>query len=132
MTRKQTIICSALSVTAVLLAFAFFNFIYPYHIHYQEQMQLFRFGADYFIESIKIPSGFGDWISGFLVQFFYYAPAGALILAVLLGAIQTLTWKNMEKGSFAVVPAPWTAHIPAVTFSEKVPHKKVIIKVLAH
>ena len=104
MTRKQTIICSALSAAAVLLAFAFFNFIYPYHVHYQEQMQLFRFGTDYFRESIVVPGGFGDWISGFLVQFFYYAPAGALILAVLLGAIQTLTWKNMEKGSFATYP----------------------------
>ena len=104
MTRKQTIICSALSVTAVLLAFAFFNFIYPYHVHYQEQMQLFRFGKDYFLESITVPGGLGDWIGGFLVQFFYYAPAGALILAVLSGSVQLLTWKNMEKGSFAAYP----------------------------
>ncbi len=104
MTRKQTIICSALSLTAVLLAFAFFNFIYPYHVHYQEQMQLFRFGSDYFLESISVPGGLGDWIGGFLVQFFYYAPAGALILAILLGSVQLLTWKNMENGSFASYP----------------------------
>lgn len=104
MTRKQTIICSAISVTAVLLAFVFFNFIYPYHVHYQEQLQLFRFGADYFLESISVPGGLGDWIGGFLVQFFYYAPVGAFILAILLGAIQLLTWKNMEKGSFAAYP----------------------------
>ena len=97
MTRRQTIICSALSATGILLAFIFFNFIYPYHIHYQEQMQLFRFGADYFRESMAIPGGLGDWIGGFLVQFFYHAPAGSLILAMLLGLIQFLTWKNMEK-----------------------------------
>ena len=112
MTRKQTIICSALSAAAVLLAFAFFNFIYPYHVHYQEQMQLFRFGADYFRESIVVPGGFADWAGGFLVQFFYHAPAGALILALLLGAIQFLTWKNMGKGSFATYPL---SLIPAVT-----------------
>ena len=112
MTRKQTIICSALSAAAVLLAFAFFNFIYPYHVHYQEQMQLFRFGADYFRESIVVPGGFADWTGGFLVQFFYHAPAGALILALLLGAIQFLTWKNMGKGSFATYPL---SLIPAVT-----------------
>ena len=112
MTRKQTIICSALSAAAVLLAFAFFNFIYPYHVHYQEQMQLFRFGADYFRESIVVPGGFADWAGGFLVQFFYHAPAGALILALLLGAIQLLTWKNMGKGSFATYPL---SLIPAVT-----------------
>ena len=112
MTRKQTIICSALSAAAVLLAFAFFNFIYPYHVHYQEQMQLFRFGADYFRESTVVPGGFADWAGGFLVQFFYHAPAGALILALLLGAIQLLTWKNMGKGSFATYPL---SLIPAVT-----------------
>ena len=111
MTRRQTIICSALSATGILLAFIFFNFIYPYHIHYQEQMQLFRFGADYFRESMAIPGGLGDWIGGFLVQFFYHAPAGSLILAMLLGLIQFLTWKNMEKGSFAAYPLSF---LPAI------------------
>lgn len=104
MTRKQNIICSAQSGIFTLLAFAFFNFAYPYHIHYQEQMQMFRFGQDYFIESLAVPGGFCDWIGGFLVQFFYYAPAGAFILAVLLGLIQFLTWKNIEKKSFAAYP----------------------------
>lgn len=111
MTRRQTIICSALSATGILLAFIFFNFIYPYHIHYQEQMQLFRFEADYFRESMAIPGGLGDWIGGFLVQFFYHAPAGSLILAMLLGLIQFLTWKNMEKGSFAAYPLSF---LPAI------------------
>ena len=104
MNRRQTIICSAQSITVFLLAFAFFNFIYPYHIHYQEQMQLFRFGQDYFVESVAVPGGFCDWIGGFLVQFFYHAPAGAFILSALLGLIQLLTWMNMEKGSFASYP----------------------------
>ena len=101
MTRRQTIICSVQTASIILLAFIFFNFIYPYHIHYQEQMQLFRFGTDYFMESVAIPGGFGDWAGGFLVQFFYHAPMGALILSLLLGLIQILTWKNMEKGTFA-------------------------------
>lgn len=111
MTRRQTIICSALTATGILLAFTFFNFIYPYHIHYQEHMQLFRFGADYFRESMAVPGGLGDWIGGFLVQFFYYAPAGALILSALLGLVQFLTWKNMEKGSFSAYPLSF---LPAV------------------
>lgn len=112
MNRRQTIICSAQSGAVILLAFAFFNFIYPYHVHHQEQMQMFRFGADYFRESVMVPGGFGDWVGGFLVQFFYHAPAGALILAVLLALIQILTWKNMEKGSFAAYPLSF---LPAVT-----------------
>ena len=104
MTRRQTIISATLSAAFVLLTFAFFNFLYPYHIHYHEQFQFFRFSADYFYDSVVVPGGLGDWITGFLVQFFYYAPIGSLILALLLGLIQFLTWKNMEKGSYASYP----------------------------
>lgn len=111
MTRRQTTISAILSATFVLLTFAFFNFLYPYHIHYQEQLQFFRFSTDYFLESVVIPGGLGDWISGFLVQFFYYAPLGALILSILLGLIQFLTWKNMVKGSYASYPLSF---LPAV------------------
>ena len=88
-------ISAILSAAFVLLIFAFFNFFYPYHLHYQEQLQFFRFSSDYFLETVAAPGGFGDWITGFLVQFFYYAPAGALILAALLGLIQLLTSKLM-------------------------------------
>lgn len=111
MNRRQTIISAVQSAAAFLLAFAFFNFLYPYHVHYQEQMQLFRFGADYFRESTAVPGGLGDWIGGFLVQFFYHAPVGALILGILLVLIQLLTWKNMENGSFAKYPLSF---LPAV------------------
>ena len=111
MTRRQTIISATLSATFVLLTFAFFNFLYPFHIHNHEQLQFFRFGADYFCDSIVVPGGFGDWVTGFLVQFFYYAPIGSLILALLLGLIQFLTWKNMEKGSYASYPLSF---LPAV------------------
>ena len=93
MTRRQTTISATLSAAFVLLTFAFFNFLYPYHIHYHEQLQFFRFSADYFYDSVVVPGGLGDWITGFLVQFFYYAPIGSLILALLLGLIQFLTWK---------------------------------------
>ncbi|MBR5567319.1 MAG: hypothetical protein IKW27_01115 [Bacteroidales bacterium] len=112
MTRRQATISASLSATLILLTFAFFNFLYPYHIHYQEQLQFFRFGADYFLESVSVPGGLGDWMTGFLVQFFYYAPAGALILSLLLGLIQFLTWKNMEKGSYASYPLSF---LPAVS-----------------
>ena len=104
MTKKQTIISAALSAAFFLLAFAFFNFIYPYHVHYQEQMQLFRFGWDYFHESIAVPGGLSDWIGGFLTQFFYYAPTGSFILAGLLGLIHMLVWKNLEHKTFAAYP----------------------------
>jgi hypothetical protein len=104
-------ISAILSAAFVLLIFAFFNFFYPYHLHYQEQLQFFRFSSDYFLETVAAPGGFGDWVTGFLVQFFYYAPAGALILAVLLGLIQLLTSKLMERGSFGSYPLSF---LPAI------------------
>ena len=111
MTRKQTIITAISSAAFVLLIFAFFNFFYPYHLHYQEQLQFFRFSSDYFLESVAVPGGFGDWVTGFLVQFFYYAPVGALILAALLGLIQLLTSKLMERGGFGSYPLSF---LPAI------------------
>ena len=111
MTRRQTTISAILSAAFVLLIFAFFNFFYPYHLHYQEQLQFFRFSSDYFIETITAPGGFGDWVTGFLVQFFYYAHIGAFILAVLLGLIQFLTSKLMERGGFGSYPLSF---LPAI------------------
>lgn len=111
MTRKQTIMCIGLSLLMMIAAFAFFEFAYPYHIHYQEQLQMFRFGPDYFREAVSIPGGLADWCSAFLTEFFYYAPLGAMIIALLLGRIQLLTWLNMERKSFASYPLSF---LPAV------------------
>ena len=116
MTRRQNIICVSLSGIFLLLAFAFFNFIYPYHVHYQEQMQFFRFGLDYFRESVAVPGGLSDWIGGFLTQFFYYAPIGSLILAGLLALIQILIWKNTENKSFAAYPLTFLPSVAMFLF----------------
>jgi len=96
----------ALSAVFAVIVFAFFSYSYPYHVHYQEQMQLFRFVGDYFKESVSIPGGFADWLNGFLVQFFYYAQVGALIIAVLLLLLQTLMWKVMNKFGASTLSYP--------------------------
>lgn len=70
----------------------FFGLKYPYHLHYQEQYQLFLFTTDYFWETVSVPGGMGDYLGGFLTQFFYVAWAGAVVLAVLLSLVQRLTW----------------------------------------
>ena len=116
MTRRQHIICLSLSGTFILLAFTFFNFIYPYHVHHQEQMQFFRFGWDYFRENISIPGGLTDWIGGFMTQFFYYAPIGSVILAGLLGLIQMLTWENIERKTFAAYPLTFLPSVAMFLF----------------
>lgn len=93
-------IIGLLYVIAVLL---FFGICYPNHISYQEQFQLFLFTPDYFWETLAIPGGLADYFGGFFTQVFLYSWGGAVVLALLLGAIQQATWLNIKpKGSYAL------------------------------
>ena len=73
---------------AVLL---FFGLVYPHHLHYQEQYQLFLFDWDYVWDIVRLPGGVADLLGRFCTQFFLFAWMGALIIAVLLSLVQLLT-----------------------------------------
>ena len=73
---------------AVLL---FFGLAYPHHLHYQEQYQLFLFDGNYAWEIVRQPGGVADLLGRFCTQFCLYAWVGALIIAILLSAVQLLT-----------------------------------------
>jgi hypothetical protein len=75
-----------------ILAFAFFAFLYPFHLNYQEQYQLFLFTGDYFALFFQKPGGLSDYLGNFLTQFYFYSWVGAIILAVLLMSMQQLVW----------------------------------------
>ena len=79
--------CSLLFGGAVLL---FFGLVYPHHLHYQEQFQLFLLDSAYVWDVVKLPGGVADLLGRFCTQFFLYAWVGALIIAVLLSAVQLL------------------------------------------
>ena len=81
-------LCTLLFGVAVLL---FFGLAYPHHLHYQEQFQLFLFDSAYVWDIVKLPGGVADLLGRFCTQFFLYAWVGALIIAVLLSAVQLLT-----------------------------------------
>ena len=70
-----------------LLIWVFFAVFYRHHLHYQEQLQLFLFTSDYFIESIVQPGGFAGYLNSFVTQFFYHSSTGAIILAVMLSSL---------------------------------------------
>ena len=76
--------------------FAFWMWLFPQAISYQEQNQLFLFTWDYLGERLSLPGGLADWLSEFLVQFFYWRWAGALILAVLAILLQLAVWKAAQ------------------------------------
>jgi len=81
-------LCTLVFGLAVLL---FFGLGYPHHLHYQEQFQLFLFDNTYVWEIVRVPGGVADLLGRFSTQFFLYAWVGALIIAVLLSAVQILT-----------------------------------------
>jgi hypothetical protein len=70
--------------------FLFFWLVLPYHLRFHEQFQFFRFGTDYFMDSVLHPEGFSFYLGGFFTQFFRYPWAGALIIALLLVLMQRL------------------------------------------
>ena len=91
---------SSLFGVAVLL---FFGLAYPHHLHYQEHYQLFLFDSTYVWDIVRLPGGVADLLGRFCTQFFLYAWVGALIIAVLLSAVQLLTLRL-----FSTVNVQWS------------------------
>lgn len=85
-----------------MAAVLFFGLAYPHHLHYQEQYQLFLFDPNYAWEIIKLPGGIADLLGRFCTQFFLFAWVGALIIAVLLSAVQLLTLLSLRQAQ-----GPW-------------------------
>ena len=89
MDKAYKYVLSALLGAAV---FAFWMWLYPQALNYHEQNQLFLFTWDYLGARLALPGGFADWLSEFLVQFFYFRWSGALLLALLAVLLQHSTW----------------------------------------
>jgi len=81
-----------LSLAFGILVFLFFAFLYPFHLNYQEQYQMFLFTSDYFFGFMAKPGGFSDYIGNFFTQFFFYSWVGAIIIASLLTLLQRAIW----------------------------------------
>ena len=99
------LLCTLLFGVAVVL---FFALGYPHHLHYQEQFQLFLFDSTYVWEIVRVPGGVADLLGRFSTQFFLYAWVGALIIGLLLAAVQLLTLRLSGSGSLyglSFVPA---------------------------
>ena len=88
---------NSLFCVAVVL---FFGMAYPHHLHYQEQFQLFLFDSNYVWDIVKHPGGVADLLGRFCTQFFLYAWVGAIIIGILLLAIQLLVSRFVGGGWF--------------------------------
>lgn len=79
-----------------LCIFLFWYCGYPQALCYQEQNQLFLWSADYFWHDLSVAGGLADYISEFLVQFYYVPVLGAAILAFLFMAFLSLTYQVIK------------------------------------
>lgn len=75
----------------------FWSVPYMSGLCFQEQYQMFLFDIGYFLERIVLPGGLADYISEFLVQFYYMPVLGGTIIALLLMGIQAVVWGLMKQ-----------------------------------
>ena len=75
--------------------FSFFQFLYPYHLFFQEQNQLFLWSWEYISAYFDKPGGLAMLIGDFLTQFYYYLYAGAIILTLCLLLTGVLLYRSL-------------------------------------
>ena len=80
-----------------IVIFLFWLIGFPQALNYQEQNQLFLLTSDYFRNDLSIAGGLADYISEFIVQFYYVPWLGAMLLALVFVILQQLTWKLMKQ-----------------------------------
>ena len=75
----------------------FWSVPYMSGLCFQEQYQMFLFDTNYFLERIVLPGGLADYISEFLVQFYYMPVLGGAFIGLLLIGIQAAVWGLMKQ-----------------------------------
>ena len=93
----------------------FWSVPYMSGLCFQEQYQMFLFDIGYFLERIVLPGGLADYISEFVVQFYYMPVLGGTIIALLLMSIQAISWGLMKQyGMKAVFPGYLLSFVPSI------------------
>lgn len=89
-----------------LLVFCFWMFVRPAQVVEREALQLFLLNGDYLMSRLVVPGGVARYVGEFLVQFFMFEAWGAAILAVVLMAVQWLSWMLLRR-CFAAAGETW-------------------------
>ena len=105
------------TILFALVVFLFWMFVLPYHVLYQEEIQIFPYTWLHFKQSLAFPGGVASYLGEFFVQFFHVAWLGALLLAVLTALAQVQSWRVISsvKATAGDVWYP-LSFIPAVCF----------------
>lgn len=94
--KKINLLQYILSAALGIAAFLFWWIGHPELISFHEQNQLFLFTGDYFTERMSVAGGLADYVSEFLVQFFYYIGVGAAIVGALLATMLLLLRRSLR------------------------------------
>lgn len=119
---------SQLMALAVLVALFLFWFVgYPQALNYQEENQLFLLSTDYFLSRIAVAGGLADWISEFIVQFYYLPWLGALALAFLGVAVQRLTLAVVSRHASETWTLRFLSLLPVVLLTGVMGNENVLL-----
>ncbi len=113
--RYKIIYRSVVSALVFAGSFLFLWLQIPQYLLYQEQYQLFQFTSSYFTSSISVPGGLADYISEFVVQFYYVPLYGSLLAALVLTLSQIFLGLACRRCSMPDV-AYVLAAIPSVLY----------------
>ncbi len=108
----------SLLLYSLLLFLSIFLYLWlavPQYLLYQEQYQLFLFTRSYFTHAISIPGGVTDYISEFIVQFYYIPVYGALLVALVLTLSQVFLGLSCRRSTLSGVAYALSA-IPSVLY----------------
>lgn len=89
-----------LSITLAVLAiaiFAFFFWMYPYHLFHKEQMMLFLYSGEFLRGYFHGEAWLACLAGDFLTQFFYYIGGGPFILSAVLTLFALLTYLTFRQ-----------------------------------
>lgn len=95
------------------LSFLFFQFFYPYHLFFKEQIQLFLFTPDYFLTYLHKPAWLASYSGDFLTQFLYLRGGGPIVVSLVL-VTEWLVSTRVIMQIFPTAKAPLWALIPVV------------------
>ena len=63
-------------------------FVLPYHVLYQEEIQIFPYTWLHLRQCLAFPGGVASYLGEFFVQFFHIAWLGSLLLAFMIALAQ--------------------------------------------
>lgn len=108
----------ALCIMLYALIMLFFGYVHPELLSYQEQYQLFLYSSEYFMEQITVAGGLADYVSEFLVQFYYIPWAGAVVVALVMTLTAWLVYLASGKHDDWRTKAAWAlvSAVPSLLF----------------